>query len=139
VQEFSDAVKAAHRHDIKVCAHIILGLPGETREDMLGTIRFLAEHKVWGVKLHNLHILKDTPLEKMYNEGKVKTLSLEEYASLVVDCLEHLPKDIVIHRFNGHSPRSLTVAPAWSVNKLATLNAVHNELLRRNTFQGKIM
>ncbi len=147
VKDFTDAVDAAHRHGIKVCAHIILGLPGETRQDMLDTIKFLAEHKVWGVKIHNLHVLKDTPLEKMYNvaqdfspannKEKIKCLTLEEYASLVVDCLEHLPKDVVIHRFNSHSPRELTVAPLWSINKLATLNAVHNEISRRDTYQGK--
>ena len=146
VKDFSDAVEAAHKHGIKVCAHIILGLPNETHADVMTTIKFIADHKVWGVKIHNLHVLKDTPLEKMYYvaqdfspANKIKCLTLEEYASLVVDCLEHLPKDVVIHRFNSHSPRELTVAPSWSVNKLATLNAVHEKLTKRDSCQGKLI
>lgn len=135
--DFASAVKRAHGCGIMTCAHIILGLPNETHDDMMKTIALLAELKVWGVKLHNLHILKDTPLAKMYEEGKVPALSLEEYARLVVDCLERLPKETIIHRFNSHSPRRLTIAPAWSVNKLATMNAVHNELERRDAYQGK--
>lgn len=139
VKEFEDAVKKAHELGIMTCAHIILGILGETHEDMIATIKFLTDLKVGGVKIHNLHILKDTKLSQMYEKGEIKPLSLQKYASLVVDCLERLPKETIIHRFNSHSPRNLTIAPLWSVNKLLTLNAVHEELIKRNTWQGKLI
>jgi len=136
VEDFKRAVAVAHSNDILTCAHIILGLPGETRSDMMATIDLLAETGIGGVKIHNLHVLKDTKLADMYRTGNIRILSLEEYAGLVVDSLERLPKDVLVHRFNGHSPRNLTIAPKWSINKLATLNAVHRELSERDTFQG---
>lgn len=139
VEDFTRAVGLAHEASIMTCAHIILGLPLETKKEMLKTITYLADIKIGGVKIHNLHVLKDTRLEEMYNNGEFNVLTLEEYAGLVVDCLEHLPKEVLIHRFNGHSPRNLTVAPMWSVNKLGTLNAVHNELLKRDSWQGKMV
>ncbi len=122
---------------IPVCAHVILGLPDETPGMMLDTARFLNDTGVWGVKIHNLHVLKETRLEGEFMEGKVHIPPREEYAGWVVDFLETLSPEIVIHRLSSHSPRRLTVAPKWSINKLATLNAVHDELERRDTFQGK--
>src|SRR3989338_1336496 len=137
-QDFLTAAEKAHKLHIMTCAHIILGLPGETKSDMLDTIKLLSDEKIGGVKIHNLHILKDTKLEELYNAGEVKMLSLHEYASLVADCLERLPKEVIIHRFNSHAPRDLTIAPEWSVNKLATLNAVHDELIKRDSWQGRL-
>lgn len=122
--------------EIPVCAHIILGLPGETRGMMLETARFLNEAAVWGVKIHNLHVLAETELEQQYRAGEVAIPSLEEYAGWVADVLEVLDPAIVVHRVSGHSPRTLTVAPAWSVNKLAIFNAVEGELQRRKSRQG---
>lgn len=136
VQDFMDAVGRLHEHNIAVCAHIILGLPGETDEDILNTTKLINVLKVEGVKIHNLHILKDTPLEKLHKEGKIKLLTLEEYAKKVVYALERLDPNILIHRFNSHAPRSLTVAPEWSINKMATFNAVEDELIRQDTRQG---
>jgi len=123
---------------IKVCAHIILGLPSETLEDMLKTADFLNDIGIWGVKIHNLHVLKNTKLEEYYNEGKVKIPTLEEYANWVVMFLERLDPKIVIHRLNGHSPRHLTIAPTWSVNKLGTFNEIERQLKDRDTYQGKL-
>jgi radical SAM protein (TIGR01212 family) len=137
IADFTRAIGRLRASGILTCAHVILGLPGETRADMMDTIDFLVAEKIGGIKIHNLHVLKDTPLAKMYAEGAVKTLSLEDYACLVVDCLERLPKEVLIHRFNSHSPRWMTVAPEWSINKLGTMNAVHDELLRRDSWQGK--
>jgi radical SAM protein (TIGR01212 family) len=122
---------------VPVCAHVILGLPGETHGMMMDTARFLNETGVWGVKIHNLHVLKDTRLEGEFRRGEVHIPSLEEYAGWVVDFLEELSPETVIHRLGSHSHRRLTVAPEWSINKLATLNAVHDELERRGTWQGK--
>ncbi len=137
VGQFSNACSQLQRRSIPVCAHIIIGLPGETRTHLIETARFLNEHNVWGVKIHNLHVLKDTKLATLYDEGKIGLLTLKRYAELVVDFLEHLSPDIVIHRLNSHSPRSITVAPHWSINKLAIFNEVEAELQRRDSWQGK--
>jgi len=136
VEHFRQTHRALTECGIPVCAHIIVGLPGETRDDILQTARFLNDQKVWGVKIHNLHILKDTKLASMYEKREIEPLALENYACLVTDFLEHLSPDILIHRLNSHSPRSITLAPEWSINKLATFNAVEAELERRDTFQG---
>ncbi len=137
VRDFSDMCTRLALHNIPVCAHVILGLPGESVEMMCQTARFLNRTGVWGVKIHNLHILKDTRLEKEYWECKIRIPSQEEYAAWVVNFLEELSPEILIHRLNGHSPRHLTIAPKWSINKLATMNAVHEELERRDSWQGK--
>lgn len=136
VVDFSDAVIRLHERGISVCAHIMIGLPGETDDDIIKTIRLINSLKVEGIKIHNLHVLKNTPLEKMYNDGKIRLLSLDEYAKKVVLALKHLDPKVLVHRFNSHSPRHLTVAPEWSVNKLATFNAVEAELERQDARQG---
>jgi uncharacterized protein len=135
--QFALATERLARAGIPVCAHVILGLPGETPEMMRATARFLNDAGVWGVKIHNLHVLAGTAMAERYERGELAIPSLAEYAGWVVDFLEELAPSIVIHRVNGHSPRRLTVAPAWSVNKLAILNAVEAELERRQTWQGK--
>lgn len=131
------AAGALKRRNITVVAHVILGLPGESPEDMIRTAEFLNGSKIDGVKVHNLHVLKGTLMEEWYREGKVKIPDLATYASWVADFLEHLDPAILVHRVNGHAPRHITVAPAWSVNKLAIFNAVEKELERRNTYQGR--
>jgi len=135
--DFSQAVRRLKQRNIEVVAHVILGLPGESQDEMTQTARFLNEHKIDGVKIHNLHVLKGTLLEKWYNEGKIRVPTLETYAAWVVDFLENLNPSILIHRVNGHAPRHLTIAPRWSINKLAIFNAVEKELERRDTWQGK--
>lgn len=134
--DFTRACKILEDIDILVCAHVILGLPGETKQMMIETARFLNNTGVWGVKIHNLHVLKDTSLEQMYKAGGVEIPPLETYAGWVADFLEALSLEVVIHRVNSHSPRSLTVAPKWSINKLAIFGAVESEMKQRNTFQG---
>jgi len=137
VKDFIDAHKKLNKKNIPVCAHVILGLPGESGDDIIKTARFLGDNNVWGVKIHNLHVLKDTQLASMYENGEINLPTLEEYAGMVADFIEHLPKDTVVHRVNGHSPRNLTIAPEWSVNKLAIFNAVQTELEKRDTWQGR--
>lgn len=136
-RDFQNMCTRLHERGIMVCAHVILGLPGEGRKEMLATAQFLNNCGVWGVKIHNLHVLKDTELESLYHAGKVKIPSLEEYAHMAVDFMESLSPSIVIHRFQSHSPHTLTVAPLWSINKLAIVNAVEEELAIRDTRQGK--
>ena len=127
--EFRDAVERARRSGIDVCAHVIIGLPDETREDVLATARFLRDSRVWGVKFHQLQVLKDTPLLKLYEDGKVKTLSLDEYADCVVEFLRILPPSIVIHRLSGDAPLKYLVAPKWGANKFIVAEHI-NKLLK---------
>ncbi|MFH1653008.1 MAG: TIGR01212 family radical SAM protein [Pseudomonadota bacterium] len=136
---FLEAYDWLREYEIPTCAHVVLGLPGEEIEEFRETASFLNKHELWGVKIHNLHVLKDTLLEKKYADGKIKLPTLNEYSFWVRDFLEHLSERIIIHRFNSHSPRRFTIAPDWSINKLATLNAVHEELERHDSRQGKLV
>ena len=134
--DFEDAALRAHKRGIDVCAHLILGLPGESRGDMLDTARFVSRLPVWGIKFHQLQVLKGTPLERAYNAGGVKCLSLEEYAGLVVECLELLPPETVIHRLCGDAPQRCLIAPRWGANKFMVMEKITRLLIEKNTFQG---
>jgi radical SAM protein (TIGR01212 family) len=132
-----EAIARLQARDVAVCAHVILGLPGETAADMMTTARLLAETKVDGVKIHNLHVVEGTALAEEYRRGDYSPLELEEYVDLAVRFLEQLPPEIIVQRITGEAPRRLTVAPAWSVNKLAVGNAIERELESRDTWQGR--
>jgi radical SAM protein (TIGR01212 family) len=136
---FVDAVHRCQGRALDLCAQVILGLPNETREDMLGTARALASLPVDAVKIHNLHVVRDTPMEEMYHAGEVRMLEREEYVQLVCDFLEQLPPRMVIHRLNGDAPPDYLVAPVWCLDKPALLRAIHAELERRGSWQGKAL
>lgn len=123
--------------NIRVCAHIILGLPGEYREEMLETARALAELPLAGLKIHLLHVLRGTPLAALFQEKPFPLLTKEEYVALVVDILEILPPEMVIHRLTGDGPPEELMAPMWSRKKWEVLNAIDAELERRDSWQGK--
>ena len=135
-KDFTDAVKRAKQRDIPVCVHIILGLPEETKGDMLATSSFLSGLGIWGIKLHHIHIHKGTRLEEMYKSGEFNPLGLDEYADIAVEFLERLPEDVVIHRLCGDTSRRFLVAPDWSVNKFVILDRIHRLLEKRNAYQG---
>jgi radical SAM protein (TIGR01212 family) len=137
VEDSRRAVAELRARNIVVSGHVILGLPGESADDMMATARFLADCGVQGAKIHNLHVVKETELAEMYRRGEVACLELDEYVDLAVRFLEQLPPSVVIQRVSGEAPRRLTVAPEWSINKLAVVNAVGRELVRRDTWQGK--
>lgn len=137
LEVFNEAMKLLNKYNIRVVVHLILGLPGEKRNDILESVKYIITKKIWGVKLHLLHILKNTDLEKFYHQTNFKILSQEEYVNLVCDCLELLPENIVIHRVTGDGKRSELIAPMWSLNKLQVLNDIDYEFLRRNSYQGK--
>jgi radical SAM protein (TIGR01212 family) len=137
VDAFDDAVSRAQLRNLRLCAHIILGLPGETTDDMRETIQHLADLRLDAVKLHHLHVVRHTVLEKMYQRDEVPLLSLDDYAALVVDCLEYLPPEMIIMRLMGDAPRAMLVAPTWSQDKQAVLQCIERELQRRDTYQGK--
>jgi radical SAM protein (TIGR01212 family) len=134
---FVDAVERCQGRGLDLCAHVILGLPGESREDMLATADALSSLPVHAVKIHNLHVVKDTPLEKMYERGEARMFEREEYVQVVCDFLERLRPDMVIHRLSGDAPPDYLVAPPWCLDKPALLRAIHDELERRDSWQGK--
>lgn len=131
---FNDFLKALHltkEFGIPVCAHVILGLPGETGEEMLQTARKMRELGIEGIKIHLLHILKGSALEKIYKEGRIKLLEQDEYVRLVCDFLENLPENIIVQRLTGQGSRIDHVAPDWALDKIGTINKIKEELGRR--------
>lgn len=133
---FLDAYQRAKERGLRVCVHLIIGLPGESRDDILHTAREMARLGVDGIKLHLLHVLQGTPLGDSFLAGEIKTLGMDEYVQLVVDVLECLPPHTLIQRLTGDGPRELLLAPLWSLNKWEVLNAIGAELERRGTRQG---
>jgi hypothetical protein len=133
---FEGAVEDLSRRSIPVISHVILGLPYETREDMFTTIRYLNQLPIQGVKLQLLHVLKDTDLAAYL--GSFPILSMEEYISIVIHCLELLSPQIVIHRLTGDGPKKLLLAPEWSKSKKTVMNRIHHTLKEQNTWQGRL-
>lgn len=138
VEQFDQAVAALHARGIPVIVHVILGLPGETKEMMLETISHIAQLPVDGIKLQLLHILKGTTLAHEYEANPFPLFELEEYCDFVIDCLELLPPHMVIHRLTGDGPRKLLIAPLWSTDKKRVLNTISKRLKERNTWQGRL-
>lgn len=135
-EDFLKALKDVKKFNIPVCAHIILGLPGETREDMLETARTISKLNIDSVKIHLLHILKDSPLERLYRDGKVPIMSQHEYVELVCDFLENLSSGIIIQRLTGEGDRISHIAPEWALDKMSTINRINEVLNNRGTCQG---
>jgi radical SAM protein (TIGR01212 family) len=133
-----DAIQRATSRGVRVCAHVMLGLPGETRQEMLAMAGELNLLGVAGVKLHLLHVMKGTRLAEMYGRGEVQVLDRDEYAGLVCDFLERLDPRILIHRLTGDGGHDNLVAPLWSLKKFEVLNLIDAELGRRGTRQGAI-
>lgn len=125
---FDEAVGNLRKRGIETIVHVILGLPGESREDMLETVRYVGESGVQGIKLQMLHVLKNTDLAEDYLAGKFQCLTLDEYAELVKDSLEILPEDIIIHRMTGDGDKKILIAPEWSVDKKNVLNTLNRVL-----------
>ncbi|HBV85130.1 TIGR01212 family radical SAM protein [Desulfosporosinus sp.] len=135
--QFLEGLDQLRSRGIRVCAHIILGLPGESKAEMLETAQAVASLPIQGIKLHLLHVLRGTPLAKMYEQKPFELMTKEDYVSLVVDILEILPPEMVIHRLTGDGPPEDLIGPLWSRKKWEVLNAIDAELERRDTWQGK--
>lgn len=133
---YDDAVRRLHAVGVQVITHVILGLPGESREEILQSVRYAGERSD-GVKLQLLHVLKGTDLQKDYEAGRFSVLSMEAYIDLLCDCVEILPRDTVIHRLTGDGDKRLLVAPLWSADKKRVLNAINRAFRERNIEQGK--
>ncbi len=138
VEDFLKAVELTKAYGIEVCTHLILGLPRETKEDMLHTVRLVAELGLWGVKFHQLDVIRGTRLEALYREGFFKPLELEAYAECVVESLELLPPKTTIHRLCGSTPAEHLVAPLWSLDKERVRKRIEELLKERDTFQGRL-
>ena len=134
---FEDMVKKLRKRNINVVVHIINGLPYETKEDMLNTVKYLNNLDIQGIKIHMLSIIKDTPLEEMYKRDKFKVLTKEEYIDIVISQLELLRPEIVIHRITGDPKLDELVEPDWLVKKFCVLNDIDKEMVKRDTYQGK--
>lgn len=135
---FTDACRRLKAAGLTVIVHVILGLPGESREQMLETIRFLAAFGLAdGIKLQLLHILRATELGAMYESHPFHVFHMEEYIDLIIDSVELLPPEMVIHRLTGDGPKRLLIAPEWSANKRLVLNRLHQRFKERNAWQGK--
>lgn len=133
---YEDAVKKLHKIGVEVITHIILGLPNETLEDMLNTVRFAAKCKTDGVKLQLLHVLENTDLATHFKMKKFKTLTLEEYVDILCECISIMPREITIHRLTGDGDKKHLIAPLWSADKKKVLNTINKALNDRNIIQG---
>ena len=133
---FTDAKNRLRRRGLEVIVHVILGLPGEDRTQMLETVSWLGSNDIQGIKLQLLHILKGTDLALLYEQTPFPVMSMEEYLDLVIDCLSLLPPEIVIHRITGDGPKNLLIAPLWSANKRLVLNTLTRRFQERGITQG---
>lgn len=134
---FEDALERLRAKNIDVVVHTIFGLPGESREDMINTIKYLGNMDIQGIKMHLLHLLKGTPLVELYNQGKLNFLDKDEYVNLICNAITLLPKNVVIHRLTGDAPRNLIIEPLWSLKKWEVLNAIDAKLQKEDWYQGK--
>lgn len=133
---FEDCIVMLNKYNIDIIVHTILGLPYESKQDMLNTVKYVSKFNISGIKLQLLHIIKDTALHKLYIKNPFKILTLEEYVDIVVSCIENLPTNIVIHRVTGDGDKNTLVEPKWSLNKKVVLNSINRELNIRDTYQG---
>ncbi|WP_391116524.1 TIGR01212 family radical SAM protein [Psychrobacillus sp. L3] len=135
---YIEGVNKLRKHDIRICTHIINGLPLEDREMMMETAREVAKLDVQGIKIHLLHLLKGTPMVKQYEKGKLEFMERDAYIQLVADQLEILPPEMIVQRITGDGPIDLMIGPMWSVNKWDVLNGIDAVLAKRESYQGKL-
>ncbi|MBQ4651011.1 MAG: TIGR01212 family radical SAM protein [Firmicutes bacterium] len=134
---FDEAMDNLSKRGIKTVVHLIMGLPGETKEMMLESVKYVSgKPGLFGMKLHLLNVVKGSQMEKLYSEYQPFS-SIEEYVNLVVECLEHIPPQVTIHRLTGDAPRSILISPPWSFNKRTILNGINERLHLLDTWQGK--
>ncbi len=137
LEKFEWAVLELRKRNIDTVVHIINGLPFETKEMMLETVRYLNKLDIQGIKIHMLFILKGTPIENLYNSTHFHVLSKEEYIDIVIDQLEELRPEIVIHRITGDPIRELLIEPSWLLKKFSVLDDIDKEMVKRDSYQGK--
>lgn len=134
--DFTKAVNLLNKYNIDVIAHIMVGLPNETFEDLKNTIIFLNKHNIQGIKIHSTYIISNTELEKLYINNKYTPISLEYYLDCLTYIITHINPNIIIHRISGDAPKDLLVAPKWNTHKKLVLNGIEKILKEKNLYQG---
>lgn len=136
LKTFDQAIVNLKNRNIDIVVHVIFGLPGENDSMMINTIKYVSDKGVRGIKLHLLHLMKETPLEKLYYNGQLELLTKERYVNLICKALTLLSKNVVIHRLTGDSPRDLLIGPQWSLTKWEILNEIDRKMEQENLYQG---
>lgn len=134
---FVQAVEKTQARGLPICAHIIIGLPGESAQDIMATARFLARLRVEAVKIHLLYVVKGTTLNQWYQAGQYSCLSRQDYVSLVAEFLSYLPPEMIIQRLTGDPHRDELIAPAWALENQRNLQCIQEEMQRKDLYQGK--
>jgi uncharacterized protein len=137
VKDFCAAVERTRARDLPICVHVILGLPGESRDEMLDTARFLASMDIQAVKIHLLYVIRGTELERWHTAGQYACLTRAAYVSIVCDFLTLLPARIIVQRLTGDPHPDELVAPHWALEKQKNLQAIHSHMQAHGLFQGK--
>jgi radical SAM protein (TIGR01212 family) len=133
---FEDSLNELRKRGIDVVVHTIFGLPGEEKQDMLNTIDYIAHKDIKGIKIHLLHLMKNTPLVDLYEKDQLTFLGQQEYTDIICEAITKLPKEMVIHRLTGDAPRDLLIGPQWSLKKWEVLNGIDYKLESNNLYQG---
>lgn len=134
--EFTRAVEILNKYNIDVVTHIMVGLPNETRQDLINTVGFLNDHNIQGLKIHSCYVVKNTVLANMYKSGNYSPIDLEYYLNSVAYILTHINPNIVIHRVSGDAPKDLLLAPSWNLHKKWVINGLDKLLRAQNLYQG---
>ena len=136
-KDFTEAVKLLNKYEIDVVTHIMVGLPNETKEDVMNTVKFINKHELQGVKIHCTYVVENTVLAEMYKKGEYNALELDYYIETLVDIITNLKPTFVIHRITGDAPKNILVAPKWNVHKMWIIHGFEKRLSGRNLWQGK--
>lgn len=136
---FTKAVEILNKYDIDVITHIMIGLPSESKDDLLNTIKFVNAHNVHGVKIHSVYVIKDTKLADMYEKSEYVPLMLEEYIDLATFAIANLNPKFIIHRISGDAPKDILIAPEWNLHKKWIINGIERKLREDDLWQGKFL
>lgn len=135
--QFTQAVEILNKYNIDVIAHIMVGLPTETKQDIMNTVNFVNSHKLQGIKIHSTYVVENTKLADMYKKGEYKALDLDDYIETLIDIITHLNPNFIIHRISGDAPKDILVAPYWNARKMWILHGFEKRFYARDLWQGK--
>lgn len=135
--QFTQAVEILNKYNIDVIAHIMVGLPTETKQDIMNTVNFVNSHKLQGIKIHSTYVVENTKLADMYKKGEYKALDLDDYIETLIDIIAHLNPNFIIHRISGDAPKDILVAPYWNAHKMWILHGFEKKFYARDLWQGK--
>lgn len=135
--QFTQAVEILNKYNIDVIAHIMVGLPTETKQDIMNTVNFVNSHKLQGIKIHSTYVVENTKLADMYKKGEYKALDLDDYIETLIDIITHLNPNFIIHRISGDAPKNILVAPYWNAHKMWILHGFEKRFYARDLWQGK--